>query len=100
VKFQENEKQFSRSLSFGLTLLYHSDIRMLLWKGINRHIHVPLSMLVGGIPDDVKDYCKKLIKVVGKGGGFIMAPATALDDAKPENVKAMFDITKEYGVYS
>jgi hypothetical protein len=29
-----------------------------------------------------------------------MAPATALDDAKPENVKAMFDVTKEYGVYS
>jgi hypothetical protein len=28
-----------------------------------------------------------------------MAPSTALDDAKPENVKAMFDITKEYGAY-
>jgi uroporphyrinogen-III decarboxylase len=61
--------------------------------------NVPLSLLVGGSPDDVKDYCKKLIKVVGKGGGFIMAPSTALDDAKPENVKAMFDVTKEYGVY-
>lgn len=61
--------------------------------------NVPLSMLVGGTPDEVRDYCKRLIKVVGRGGGFIMAPATALDDAKPENVKAMFDTTKEYGVY-
>jgi uroporphyrinogen-III decarboxylase len=61
--------------------------------------NVPLSLLVGGNPDDVKNYCRKLIDVVGKGGGFIMAPATALDDAKPENVKAMFDVTKEYGVY-
>ena len=61
--------------------------------------NVPLSLLVTGTPDDVKDYCKKLIDVVGKGGGFIMAPATSLDDAKPENVKAMFDVTKEYGVY-
>jgi uroporphyrinogen-III decarboxylase len=61
--------------------------------------NVPLSLLVGGSPDDVKDYCKKLISSVGKGGGFIMAPSTALDDAKPENVKAMFDVTKEYGVY-
>jgi uroporphyrinogen-III decarboxylase len=62
--------------------------------------NVPLSLLIGGNPDDVKNYCRKLIDAVGKGGGFIMAPATALDDAKPENVKAMFDVTKEYGVYS
>ena len=63
------------------------------------HGNVPLSMLVAGTPDDVKKYCKKLIDVVGKGGGFIMAPSTALDDAKAENVKAMIDFTKEYGVY-
>jgi uroporphyrinogen-III decarboxylase len=62
--------------------------------------NVPLSLLVGGSPEDVKDYCRKLIDVVGKGGGFIMAPSTALDDAKPENVKAMFDATKEYGAYN
>ena len=62
--------------------------------------NVPLSLLIGGSPDDVKDYCRKLIDVVGKGGGFIMSPSTALDDARPENVRAMFAITKEYGVYS
>ena len=50
-------------------------------------------------PDDVKAYCKKLIDVVGKGGGFIMDSSTVIDDAKPENVKAMIDFTKEYGVY-
>jgi uroporphyrinogen-III decarboxylase len=61
---------------------------------------VPLTLLVTGTPDDVKDYCKKLIDRVGKGGGFIMAPSTSLDNARVENVKAMFDVTKEYGVYS
>jgi uroporphyrinogen-III decarboxylase len=61
--------------------------------------NVPLSMLVAGTPDDVKAYCKKLIDVVGKGGGFIMDSSTVIDDAKPENVKAMIDFTKEYGVY-
>lgn len=59
----------------------------------------PLSLLVGGIPDDVKDYCRKLIDRVGKGGGFILGPSTSLDDAKPENVKAMFDVAREHGVY-
>jgi hypothetical protein len=61
--------------------------------------NVPLSMLATGTPDDVKAYCKKLIDIVGKGGGFIMDSSTVLDDAKPENVKAMFDFTKEYGIY-
>lgn len=61
--------------------------------------NVPVSMLVGGKPDDVKAYCKNLIDVAGKGGGFILSPSASLDDAKPENVKAMFDFTKTYGVY-
>jgi len=61
--------------------------------------NVPLSIMSTGTPDDVKDYCKKLIDVVGKGGGFIMDSSTVLDDAKPENLKAMMDYTKEYGVY-
>ena len=61
--------------------------------------NVPLSMLATGTPEDVKSYCKKLIDIVGKGGGFIMDASTVIDDAKPENVKAMFEFTKEYGVY-
>jgi hypothetical protein len=61
--------------------------------------NVPLSILVAGTPDDVKAYCKKLIDRCGKGGGFIMDAATSLDDAKTENVKAMFEFTREYGVY-
>ena len=31
--------------------------------------------------------------------GFIMDASAQLDDAKPENVKTMFDFTKEYGRY-
>ena len=50
-------------------------------------------------PDEVKDYCKKLIDTVGKDGGFIMSNGAFFDNAKPENVKAMVDFTKEYGVY-
>jgi len=61
--------------------------------------NVPSSMLQLGTPQDVKDYCKKLIDNVGKGGGFIMGNGAFFDEAKPENVKAMVDFTKEYGVY-
>lgn len=62
--------------------------------------NVPAPLLCVGIPEDVKAYCKKLIDVVGKGGGFILDGAIGTpDDAKPENVKAMADTTREYGVY-
>jgi uroporphyrinogen-III decarboxylase len=61
--------------------------------------NVPLSIMATGTPDQVKAYCKKLIDTVAKGGGYIMDTSTGLDDAKPENVKALFDFTREYGVY-
>jgi uroporphyrinogen-III decarboxylase len=60
---------------------------------------VPLSILATGTPDDVRACCKKLIDELGKDGGYIMDASAGLDDAKVENVKAMFDFTKEYGVY-
>ena len=61
--------------------------------------NVPLSILVAGTADDVRLYCKKLIDTAGRGGGFIMDAATGLDDAKIENVRALFEFTREYGVY-
>ena len=60
---------------------------------------VPNSLLCTGTPDEVKDHCKKLIDIVGKGGGFIMDAGAIIDEAKPENIKTMIDFTKEYGVY-
>jgi hypothetical protein len=61
--------------------------------------NVPSSTLKLGTPDEVKDYCRKLIDTVGKGGGFIMGNGAFFDEAKPENIKAMVDFTKEYGIY-
>jgi hypothetical protein len=37
--------------------------------------------------------------VAGKDGGYIMDTAVMLDEARPENVKAMFEFTRSYGVY-
>ena len=62
--------------------------------------NVPSSLLQVGTVAQVKDYCKKLIDVVGDGGGFILAPRSSTDEVKPENLRAMIDCTAEYGVYS
>jgi len=61
--------------------------------------NVPLSIMATGTPDQIRAYCKKLIDTVARGGGYIMDTSTGLDDAKPENVKALFEFTREYGVY-
>jgi uroporphyrinogen-III decarboxylase len=61
--------------------------------------NMPVSVLQVGTIDDVKNICKRLIDVAGKDGGYIMAPASALDEVKPENLKTMIDFTKEYGKY-
>jgi hypothetical protein len=47
-----------------------------------------------------KGLCKKnLIDIVGEGGGLIVDSGSILDEAKYENVTAMVEFTKEYGVY-
>ena len=70
---------------------------------LNGHVclsgNVPCSILQTGTPDDVKVYAKKLIDIVGKDGAYIMSTRSPVDDAKPENLRALIDFTKEYGVY-
>ena len=51
-----------------------------------------------GSVQEVQDFCRDLIDDCGKDGGFILANMP-IDHAKPENVKAMIDFTREYGVY-
>jgi len=62
--------------------------------------NVPASLLNVGTPDQVRDYCRRLIEVVGRGGGFILDGAAGIpDEAKPENVRAMADAVTQYGLY-
>ena len=61
--------------------------------------NVPSSLLQVGSIQDVKNYCKKLIDVIGKDGGYILSPRSSTDKVNPANLKAMIEFTKEYGVY-
>jgi uroporphyrinogen-III decarboxylase len=70
---------------------------------LNGHIciqgNVPSSLLQTSDPEGVVQYCKWLIDVVGKDGGYIMGTGSVVDEVKPENLKAMVDFTREYGRY-
>jgi uroporphyrinogen-III decarboxylase len=61
--------------------------------------NVPVSMLKAGTPAGVEDYVKRLIDDVACDGGFILSTGAVLDDAQPENLHALIDTGKQYGVY-
>jgi hypothetical protein len=61
--------------------------------------NVPWSMMVTGTPEEVKEYCRKLIEGCGKGGGYILAAGTVSSNASLENLRAMMEAVREYGVY-
>jgi len=59
--------------------------------------NVPLSLLQIGSPAEVDEYCRNLIQICGKGGGFILTSASSsINEARPENVRAMVDSVKKY----
>jgi uroporphyrinogen-III decarboxylase len=61
--------------------------------------NVPTSLLCTSTPRAVKEYCRRLIEVAGKGGGFILNGGAEMNKGDPENLRAMMEAAKEYGVY-
>lgn len=59
---------------------------------------VPAALLKLGEPDEVDEYCRRLITELGADGGFILSSGCTIPiDAKPENVKAMLQSVHSYG---
>jgi hypothetical protein len=59
--------------------------------------NVPVSLLCTATTDEVKAYCKNLMDVAGRDGGFIFSTGAGMQGAKAENVKVMIDFAKRYG---
>lgn len=58
---------------------------------------VPAALLKLGEPEEVDDYCRRLITEVGAGGGFILSSGCTIPvDARPENVAAMLGSVHRY----
>ncbi|MBN2240548.1 MAG: hypothetical protein JW712_12310 [Dehalococcoidales bacterium] len=61
--------------------------------------NVTAAQLYTYSPQDVKDYCRKLIEVCGKGGGYILSLGSGPDKCDPACLKAIIDSAQEYGLY-
>jgi len=57
----------------------------------------PTTMLQFGTPAQVRDEVKRLLDICAPGGGYLFDTSCALDEAKRENVEAMFESVALYG---
>jgi uroporphyrinogen-III decarboxylase len=61
--------------------------------------NVPASVLCTGTPREVKAACRRIIGEAGEGGGFILTGAASMNSGNPDNLRAVMQAAKEYGVY-
>ena len=69
--------------------------RISFWGTIGTQTTMPF-----GTPDEVRATVKRMIETVGKGGGLTIAPTHLLEPEVPwENIEALLDAVREFGVY-
>jgi uroporphyrinogen-III decarboxylase len=61
--------------------------------------NVPTSLMCTGTPREVKEHCRNLIEACGKRGGYILTGGAQVHNTTAENLRAMVEAAKEYGVY-
>jgi uroporphyrinogen decarboxylase len=78
---EELKKQFGKNMIF--------------CGGIDTHRILPF-----GTPEEVRAEVKRVIEILGQGGGYMLASVhTILPDVPAENVLAMVDAAVEFGGY-
>ena len=61
--------------------------------------NVPTALMCTGTPRQVKDDVKELIDIFGDNGGLVIDSGVGLpDESRPENVQALSEAVREYGV--
>jgi len=77
----------------GLKKTYGKDI--VFCGAIDTHRILPY-----GTPEDVRQEVRRVMQILGPGGGYMIASVhTIMNDVPPENVLAMVDAVEEFGYY-
>ncbi len=69
--------------------------RLTFCGGVDTH-----RILPSGTPDEVRAEVRRVIDILGPGGGYMVSSVhTVMDDVPAENILAMVDAVEEYGTY-
>lgn len=61
--------------------------------------NVPSSLMITGTPQDVMEYCRRLIEMCAPGGGYILAGGSGGSETNAANLRAFMKAAKQYGTY-
>lgn len=59
----------------------------------------PISLILTGTPEQVREETKKLIDAAAGDKGYMLSIGCAMDEAKPDTMRAFVEAGKEYGKY-
>jgi uroporphyrinogen decarboxylase len=69
--------------------------RMAFWGAIDTRDILPF-----GSPEDVRKEVRRVFDILGKGGGYVLGSVQTIQaEVPPENIVAMFEEARSYGVY-
>ncbi|MCL2136910.1 MAG: hypothetical protein FWH40_07940 [Coriobacteriia bacterium] len=96
--------KYLEQLPPGKCIVHIDEVDMATAKSALSHIaclsgNFPAYSLNHSTKQQVIDQVKALLDVCASGGGYIFDLDSGLHDYPPENVEAMFETVKEYGVY-
>ncbi len=94
--------EFFKDLPKGKVMMHIEDADMAKAKKILGSTlclsgNLPIYLLEHGTKEQVVDYCKYLIDTCAPGGGYIFDTNGFVENAKQENMEAMFETVRTYG---
>ncbi len=76
-----------------------ADAKRIVGKTCSISGNVPTSLMCTGTTQEVKEYCRKLIETCAPGGGYMLTGGASATETRPENLRALMEAAREYGVY-
>lgn len=76
-----------------------ADAKRIVGKTCSISGNVPTSLMCTGTAEEIKEYCRRLIETCAPGGGYLLTGGASATETRPENLRAMMEAAREYGVY-
>jgi hypothetical protein len=95
---------YFQELPAGKFVMHYQDVDRQLAKKLLGQVscfwgNVPTALMCTGTPRQVKDDVRRLIEIFGDNGGLVIDSGVGLpDESRPENVLALSEAVREYGI--